>query len=137
MALVIIIEPEGEEEEEGGLQSSRRSQSKSSQFPGRRMENELFTRSNRSFFLYSKGGMDADNGSARWLKTLMFFSLSTIDQTGLSFSRRPSPSRTQTWQRCILIRALPRFVIASQPRIHIYKAGLFYTKQRPRKRTPN
>lgn len=53
MALVIIIEPEGEEEEEeGGLQSSRRSQSESSQFPGRRMENELFT---RSFFLYSKG----------------------------------------------------------------------------------
>lgn len=56
MALVIIIEPEGEEEEEeGGLQSSRRFQSESSQFPGRRMENELFTRSNRSFFLYSKG----------------------------------------------------------------------------------
>lgn len=107
MTLVIIIEPEGESFNlvegpnprqvsfpEGGW--------KTSYLPGA-----------------TEASFESGNGLAQWLKTLAFFSLSTIDQTGLSFSRRPSPS--QTWQqRCILIRALPRFVTASQPRIYIY-----------------
>lgn len=126
MALVIIIEPEGE-----SFNLVEGPNPRQVSFPEGGWKTSYLPEATEASF-------ESENGLVQWLKTLAFFSLFTIDQTGLSFSRRPSPS--QTWQqRCILIRALPRFVTASQPRIYIYiyKAGLFYTKQRPRKRTPN
>ena len=113
-----------------------------SRLPGRRIENELFTRGSGDFFSAEAGTKPSREAERMttpgYLKTSSrFFSLAKYNTPGggggeLSFSRWVLLLLLSTrlnQRRCILIRSFPRFVIASASNREAGSADCFMPKQ--------